>query len=228
MFSLLSIREGWSINSRDAATRTRSLSSQDDLDLAALAGLRDGDPAALDALMARHWSPLVAYARRLLGNIDAAEDFTQEAFVRLWERRAAFRPVGSVRCYLFLIVGNLIRDEGRKGRVRARSIGEGLWLRSEPVDPIQLLEAEELRLAVDREIQALPARRREAFVLAHFHDLTYRQVAEVMGISPQTVANQVALALAALRHALAPLLLEGKTPRSGRSPLPAYPEPGQA
>jgi RNA polymerase sigma-70 factor (ECF subfamily) len=57
-------------------------------------------------------------------------------------------------------------------------------------------------------VLALPERRRTVFLLARFHDLSRGQIAEMMGISPQTVANQLSSALSSLRESLAPLLDE--------------------
>ena len=203
----------------DSASGARRRPERDERDLAAMAGIRDGDAAALEALMARYWPRLVAYARRLLGSADEAEDVVQETFVRLWQRRGEFQLSGSVRSYLYQVARNIIRDEGRKGRIRARWAEKGQELGSLPTDPAQNLEAAELRMAVDREIQALPPRRREAFVLAHFHDLTYRQIAEIMGVSSQTVANQISAGLSDLRQALAPYLTTTSDRDRGRSQL---------
>jgi DNA-directed RNA polymerase specialized sigma24 family protein len=86
-------------------------------------------------------------------------------------------------------------------------------------DPARSLEAEELRNVVEREIDALSARRREVFIFAHLHDLTYRQIAEIMGISVQTVANHMSTALADLRKGLAPYLRDAR--QSDRSSLQA-------
>ena len=68
------------------------------------------------------------------------------------------------------------------------------------------VEAEQLRSALDREISLLPARRREIVVLRCVHDLSYKEIAEVMNIAPQTVANQLSSALATLRLSLRELL----------------------
>ncbi|MBI4501558.1 MAG: sigma-70 family RNA polymerase sigma factor, partial [Gemmatimonadetes bacterium] len=123
------------------------------------------------------WARLVAYAGKLLGNPDGAEDVVQETFVRIWYRRADFQLSGSVRCYLYRVARNLIRDEARKGKVRAT------WAKTESTrrvfadDPHQVLEQEELTRIIEQKIQALPPRRREVFVLAHLHELTYRESA---------------------------------------------------
>jgi RNA polymerase sigma-70 factor (ECF subfamily) len=187
-----------------------------------MAGIQSGANSALQALIDRYWQPLVGYASRFLDSKDAAEDIAQDAFVRLWERRLAFDLTGSVRCYLYRTVRNRICDEQRKTRVRTR------WLTLSPdpefspsSDPAQIVEAKELRRIVERKISSLPTRRREVFILAHLHDLTYHQVAEVMGISAQTVANHVSTALTQLRGELAAYLGDQRAPLSTSEASPS-------
>jgi RNA polymerase sigma-70 factor (ECF subfamily) len=203
--------------SRDSNSRKLVNPDGQDPDVARMAGIRDGDPAALDALMADHWARLVAYAGKLLGSTDGAEDVVQETFVRVWYRRADFQLSGSVRCYLYRIVRNLIRDEARRQKVRSRWAASAGIERVFPAPPDQLLENHELRRVVERGIQELSPRRREVFVLAHLHDLTYQQIGELMAISPQTVANHMSAALADLRDALQPFL-SASTSSTGRTP----------
>jgi RNA polymerase sigma-70 factor, ECF subfamily len=171
-----------------------------------LAGLREGDVAALDVLLERYWSPLIAYVARMSGTPDTAEDIAQRTFHRLWERRATWRSTGSVRGLLYRIAHNLAVSEHRSERARTRADVVGGEAAPEPATPLELLENEELREALDRAIQSLPPRRREVFVLRCVHDLSYKEIARVMRISPQTVANQLSHALAALRVALRPRL----------------------
>jgi len=164
--------------------------------------LAAGDVAALEELMGTYWRVLVLYAGRLLGgDVDAARDIAQEAFVRVWERRAGLEP-GSVKSYLYRLTRNLALDEFRKrdvrNRWRAASESPEAW----PPTPLQLVEREELGRAVDSAINALSPRRREAFTLAYLHRLSYSAVAEIMGVSPATVKNQLAAALAELRETL--------------------------
>ena len=167
--------------------------------------LQRDDQSALDELLKRHWQRLTAYAEKILGARDSAEDVVQAVFIRAWNHRARWTGSGSVRAYLYRIARNLALDERKSRRVRAA------WLRPGAA-PDQTaaraadaaVEDNELATAMTRAIDALPERRREVFVLARLHDLSYQQVADVMGISRQTVANQMGAALADLRHALEP------------------------
>lgn len=184
--------------------------AQHDLEL--LHRVQASDAAALDALLQKYWYPLVAYASRLLSSEDGAQDVVQDVFIRLWERRALLAPMSAVRPLLYRITRNIALNELRSRRVRER------WLQASEADeprrvptPMQTMIARELQVTVERAIEALPPRRREAFLLARFHDMSHRQIAGVMGVSVQTVANQVSGALADLREALEPYL-----DRSGR------------
>lgn len=176
---------------------------KDALDQEAMRTLCAGDQHALAELMDRHWVPLVRYAYRLSGDKDAAEDFVQEAFVRLWNRRRLWEPSGPVRAYFYRIVRNLALQDQQKEGVRRR------WREAEErkerasASPADQTDAALLREALNDALSKLPPRRREAFILVRFHDLSYNEVAEVMGISTQTVANQMSAALTDLRRIVA-------------------------
>jgi RNA polymerase sigma-70 factor (ECF subfamily) len=174
----------------------------DDAALVARLALDDGQ--ALAALMERYWRPMVAFALDKMGSQDVAEDLVQEAFVRVWERRRQLRPYASPRAYLYRVLRNLMTDDFRRRRLRERfGFLKALGTPEEVPSPVAVLEASEFATAADRAIAALPERRRDVFTLAHLHGLSYREVAETMGITPRTVANHMSLALAQLRASLA-------------------------
>ena len=153
-------------------------------------------------LLARHWGPLMRYAASILRSDESVEDVVQAAFVRLWEQRAPRDSQHDV-AFLYRTVRNLAFNERRWLRVRARwraGTQSATWFAAEPDEE----EAAERR--VRDAVAALPRRRREVFELARFHGLSYRQIAETLGVSPQTVANHMSAALRDLRGALHDLL----------------------
>lgn len=165
--------------------------------------MREGDPSALGEVLERYWRPLVAYATRLLPDRDAAEDIVQETMLRLWERRTEWEPSGRLRALLYMITRNLAINEQQRIEVRrnwAKLAGRGPG--QSPPTPMELAERAELRDLLKRVIDELPPRRREIFILARYHGHSYREIAEVMNISPQTVANQMSAALDTLRTRL--------------------------
>lgn len=170
-------------------------------DATLLARLAADDAAALDALLARHWSPLTTFLARLTGSEDAAEDAAQETFCRLWERRRSWRPSGSVTGLLFRLARNIAISEHRHLRAQERAADVAAESAPRHHDVPELPDTE-FRAALERAIAALTPRRREVFLLRAVHDLSYREIAEITGTSTQTVANQLSHALAALRARL--------------------------
>lgn len=168
--------------------------------------LRRDDTGALDIVLRRYWASLVAYLLRLLGTRDTAEDVAQRAFLRIWDRRHEWQLAGSLRGLLFRVAHNLAISEQRSETARHRSAAAFAERAIANPTPHDVLAGDELRGALSRAIEALPERRREVFVLRCIHDLSYKEIAEVMDISPQTVANQLSQALATLRRTLEPVL----------------------
>lgn len=169
--------------------------------------LRRGSPEALDELLSGFWEPLLAYARHFGGEgSDAAEDYVQEAFVRLWEKRASWQAGSSPAPILYTLVRNLALKDRRNRKTRTLLLKlQGYTGRSAPT-PDRELEGQEVGAAIDRAVAALPERRREIFQLTWFHGLSYAETAQVMEIAPRTVANQMSSALRELRGTLEPLL----------------------
>ncbi|GLC24943.1 RNA polymerase sigma factor [Roseisolibacter agri] len=176
-----------------------------------LARLRAGDVDALEQLLRRYRAPLVAYAARVAGPVEA-EDVVQETFCRLWAWRATWRPEGSVRGLLYRVTRNLAISRRRRdaARERAARVVRVLGDADAPADAGADLavEREELRRALARGVGALPPRRRTVFVLRCVHGLSYGEIAGLMDTSTQTVANQLSRALTTLRRSLAPSVLQ--------------------
>jgi RNA polymerase sigma-70 factor (ECF subfamily) len=174
--------------------------AEDDQSLAAR--VISGDVAAFEAILKKYWPGVTLFAARLLNDREAAKDVTQETFIRLWQGRTQVRP-DLLRAYLYRVARNLVSDELRKRAVRTR------WTRNRPPgsraaeSPEQIFDSREVHVDVVQAILALPPRRREAFTLVFLHDLSYKEVAAVMGISAATVKNQISAALTDLRTALA-------------------------
>jgi RNA polymerase sigma-70 factor, ECF subfamily len=160
-----------------------------------------GDETALTELLGRYWKPLVKYASGFVNDLDAAEDIVQDAFVRVWRSRANWKPIGSVPAYLYRIVRNVALHEHKKRTGRQRLLAAEVVYES-PSTPAEDLDRKRVRLSLQRGLESLSPRRRETVVLTRFHNLSYAEVAEVMGISAQTVANQMSSALRDLRKIL--------------------------
>lgn len=167
--------------------------------------LQDGDEAALQELLSRYWEPVVRVASQLLDSWDSAEDVAQETFIRLWERREAWGLDGSIRGLLFRIARNAAIDARRKRSADERTAAR-VPQRSTSDRPDDLTEERALEAAINDGLAALPERRREVFILVRHQGLSYKEAAEALDLSAQTVANHMSLALTDLRAHLEPVL----------------------
>ena len=197
--------EGIAESANPLPRQTRPTDSPPDATL--LRRLASDDERALDFLLERYWDPLFRFALRRTGSRDAAADVVQDVFCRLWARRASWRAQGSVRALLFRLTRNSAVSQHRGQHARLRALQNYAELSADRSTSGRVpAEHAELREQLERAIAALPVRRREVFLLRMMDDLSYEEIARVMGTSKQTVANQLTRALATLRPALAHLL----------------------
>lgn len=175
-----------------------------------MARAQQGDQDAFGRIVRNHQSALTRFARRTLpDDSDSAYDVVQEALLRVWSSRAAYRPGGSLSSYLFRVVRNACLDNLR--RVRRAAAINALPHTVPPIgaqldaDYQSLALAEAVRCAV----RALPEPQRAVFVLSQYEQVPYRRIAEILDCSIGTVASRKRLAVNALRRSLAEWVEDG-------------------
>jgi len=167
-----------------------------------MANLRAGPDAGHDAAtgvsgLFRARYPEMVRLADLLG-ADDPEDIAQEAFARLIRKHGSLRDPDAAVAYVRAIVCNLTRNRHRHLRVARLRTPAG---RDEDSSEQAAILREDHR-EVLAALAGLPARRREAIVLRYWLDLSEREIAEAMGVSPGTVKSSVSRGLAALAQAL--------------------------
>jgi RNA polymerase sigma-70 factor (ECF subfamily) len=171
-----------------------------------LARWGQGERPALDELFRRYRSLAYRVAYRLLGNEADALDAVQEGFIKVLTHLDGFQGRSSFKTWLLRVVSNAALDLGRqRGRREAYSLeapeaGEGDWSQPETaIDPALGLERADLRQLLDQALAGLPEAQRRTFVLHAEAELSYREVADVMGISIGTVMSRLYYARQKLR-----------------------------
>ena len=141
---------------------------------------------------------LVRLARLFTDDRNAAEDLVQEAFIRL--HRAAHRITDPAKAapYLRSIVVNLARDHNRRGLMSLRH-QEALPAGSAPDAPEDVLVLDEERGRVVAELRELSPRQRDCIMLRYYLDLTEVEIADLLGISKNSVKTHCQRGMAALR-----------------------------
>lgn len=169
--------------------------------------LRSGDQRIVELLVAEYWSALCNYADGILAGVADPQDVVQEAFVRLWRRRDRWRRKGSVRALLYTVTRNAAFDERRRD-VRRDAASRAAPTPTPSPNPADEALASDLEARALAAVSRLPSKRQEIFRLAREEGLTYGEIASVLNLSPQTVANHMSLALSDLRRELAQYLTE--------------------
>lgn len=166
--------------------------------------IQAGNTHAFSMLFDTYYIPLCQYAYRFCnGNTELAEDIVQEVFVRVWDRRSKWMPKITVKAYLYRSVHNQAISHLRKARhetpmsdaVEQTTAGTSLT-------PIQELHNDQLDQRIQQAIQNLPERRREILTLRMIHELSYKEIGEMLQISVNTVDTQLRRALKSLREDL--------------------------
>jgi len=151
------------------------------------------------------WGGLVySLAVRLTADHAAAEDITQDVFVRLWERPEAFDPQrGTLRTWLCMSARSRAVDwiRRREARNRYQAAAAAQPHDHAAVDEMMLWQTE--AKVVREAVHALPETQREALVLAYYHGHTYREVASRLAIPEGTAKSRLRAALHALADHLA-------------------------
>lgn len=148
----------------------------------------------------RYWERLFRYVIRILPDEDDVADVLQETFVTFWEMRRRLEHVKSVKSYLFMIARNFAFKRFRE-RAKETDIVDRLVRHYGEVNEsmAESLYGKELNEWFDREMGRLPERMREVFVLSRKEHLSYKEIAERLNISDQTVKKQISKSLKLLR-----------------------------
>ena len=171
-----------------------------DEDLMVLVG--GGDDDAFAALYDRHCRLAYSVAHKLTGEKHSAEDLAQEVFIKVWRSAQRYRPErGSVRTWILSVVRNQSIDQLRASASRRRT-QEKLQASAPRYEPSEAFAQvwHEARLGRVREaLDAVPHVQQQVLELAHFSDLTHKEIAERLGLPPGTVKGRIRLGLDKLR-----------------------------
>ncbi len=163
-----------------------------------------GDRAAARTLVLRLSPRVLGYATRLLADRAEAEDVAQEAMLRLWRVAPEWRTgEAQVTTWLYRVVTNLVTDRQRaRQRRQATTLDDAPEVADDaPAAVAQLIEADRMA-ALDRALDSLPDRQRQALVLRHFEGMSNPEIAEIMQIGVEAVESLTARAKRALASAL--------------------------
>jgi RNA polymerase sigma-70 factor (ECF subfamily) len=193
-----------------------------DPDVKLMLQVRDDVQGAFEVLVERYQQRLLGVMIHLIGRADEAEDLTQEVFLRIYRARKGYRPRAKFSTWLFTIANNLAMNHLR-GKGRNPTVALGVEdTSSQPVrqpqsnvtsrdgTPSAQMRQVELSDVVREALEDLGEDQKMAVLLNKFEEMSYQEIAEVMGRSEAAVKSLLARARTNLRERLEPYLRTGQ------------------
>jgi RNA polymerase sigma-70 factor (ECF subfamily) len=158
----------------------------------------DGDQAAFERLYRRHVARVTSLAR-WLGDPAEVDDAVQEVFLRVWQKLHTFAGQAAFSTWLHRVAVNLlVRRRERTGIRHRRESQEEAPLLAAPAPR----ERPDLRVAIERAVERLPAGARDVFVLHDMEGYKHEEIGRMLGVDPGTSRSQLHRARLLLREQL--------------------------
>lgn len=154
--------------------------------------------ASFDDLFKYNYRPLCLYALHYVQDVDLAEDIVQDSYASLWEKLQEGDHVLNLKSYLYMMVRNRCLDHLRKKGLPTESL--------KPYDTYGIIDDDDAQERSQTEarlwtaIDSLPEKCREVFIMSKRDGLKYEEIAEELGLSVNTVRNQISKALKVLKE----------------------------
>lgn len=161
----------------------------------------------VEELFRRYYKILRAYAVRLLGDRDMAEDMVQDVYYELWKRQDQLVMEEAIKSYLFRAIYtkclNYLNSRSYTDQEPFEQTTEGriqhIYLQAQMSDQESELIYRELRDKIHAIFETLPEQCRKVFLLSRQQELKNREIAEQLGISIKTVEKHISKALSVMR-----------------------------
>ncbi len=174
-----------------------------------------------DALIARYEKPLFNFVYQWIGDYEEARDLTQETFISAYKAREQFRGEARVHTWLWRIAHNhcknRFKQRGRQREMEGPSLDAGFGSQDESDDAIATrdlpdwssapeakMEQSELRTQINSAVNALAPEYREVLLLRAVEEMSYNEIAEVMGLTLEAVKTRLNRARAMVRQRVGP------------------------
>ena len=197
----------------DAEVREKSVSAKRESDHQLIEATKRGDEAAFAEIVNRYRNPLTNYIFRMLNDYEEAVDLAQETFVRVYFAIERYHTDYAFSTYIYRIATNLAISEIRKKR-RRKLLSLTSFFQSEegeaqefhPPDtrslPDEDLVEDERSRTIRKAIAALPDKYRAPIVLREIQELSYEEIAQILGLGLGTTKSRISRARALLRDKL--------------------------
>ena len=162
-----------------------------------MVGISAGDEQAFESLFRLYYQALCLYAKKIVIELETAEELVQDIFLKLWEKREHLEVHSGIKAYLYKSVYNKCLDHLKHLQVQEKYLKEA---RSnyQPTVYSDEVERSELETKIFQSVETLPVKTREIFEMNRFQGLKYREIADKLQISVKTVESHMGKALKTL------------------------------
>ncbi len=166
--------------------------------------VQGGDFSPASEIYDRYSARIYNFAFRFLRNAEAAEDATQEVFVKMMKHANQFQGDAKLSTWLFSITANWCRDYLRKADNKAKEAEDVLVTLPAPneLGPERTLQQREDAARIQRALSTLTPEQREAILLSRYQGLSYAEIAQIAGCSEGAVKTRVFRAMETLKKTL--------------------------
>lgn len=160
-----------------------------------------GDAAAFSDIYNLYKDKVFAFAYSLTKSREIAEEVVQEVFIRLWEKRGQIKLQGAFVPYVKTITYNYVMDFFRKVK-NDRYLQQQIVARVQEIQTSgdELVFSRELQVIYQQAIDTLPPQQKRAYLLNKEDNLSYEEIAAILGISRNTVRNHLSDAIKNIRR----------------------------
>jgi RNA polymerase sigma-70 factor (ECF subfamily) len=160
-----------------------------------------GNLEAFNKLVQRYQAPAWRTAYRFLGDRMEAEDIAQETFLKVLEAAPRYRPTATFRTYFYRILTNLCIDRTRKKHPTV-DIDDIPETPDSSFNPSESLIEKERGAQIRTVLDSLPAKQKAAMILKHYEELSYAEIARILGLTPKAVERLISRARSSLHARL--------------------------
>jgi len=169
--------------------------------------IKEGDRRAFKKFFLRFYEPLCNFAWRYVRSQHISEELVQDAFLAIWESRTLLDQKKNIKTYLYQIVRNKALNYRKHQEIEEQYNKDIEWLHSSNISQMHNFDEEsEFIKAAQQAIEDLPEGALQIYKLSRKEGLTYKEIAEILDISPRTVESQMSRALKKLRKSLSQYL----------------------
>lgn len=161
-----------------------------------------GSTEAFGELYTLYWEKLYTTVYWRVRDEDTAKDIVQEVFISIWEKKMNLSIQHTFEGYLMITARHKVFNFFRDQEIKQKHDMQAELLRLELSSTSSTFTETELDQIYELAIKELPARMREVYLLSRKSGLTVNQIALKLGLSPQTVKNQISGALKIIRRHL--------------------------